>query len=70
MPFTLRKVNRRACYKVYNRKSKRVHAKCTSKEKAKKQLQLLRAITYNKNFQLRNRRSTRKRRPVMRYSPS
>jgi hypothetical protein len=59
MPFTLRKVNRRNCYKVFNVKSKRVHAKCTSKAKAKKQLQLLRAITYNKKFVLtpRNNRT-------------
>jgi hypothetical protein len=53
MPFALRKVTRRNCYTVYNKKSKRKHAKCTSKVKALKQLRLLRAITYNKKFKLR-----------------
>jgi len=57
MPFKLRKVNSRNCYKVFNAKTKRIHSKCTSKAKAKKQLQLLRAITYNKKFVLQMRRT-------------
>lgn len=50
MPYTIRKVTKKDCYKVMNRKTKRVFAKCTTKEKAKKQLRLLNAIEYNKNF--------------------
>jgi len=48
MPYTLRKVAKRNCYRVSNRKTKKVFAKCTSKRKAKKQLNLLRALLYNK----------------------
>jgi len=55
MPYTIRKIPKKNCYKVMNRKSKRVFAKCTTKEKAKKQLRLLNAIEYNKNFVPRNR---------------
>jgi len=50
MPYTIRKVPKKPCYKVMNRKTKRVFAKCATKENAKKQLRLLNAIEYNKNF--------------------
>lgn len=50
MPYKSRKVPRRNCYRVYNQKTKKIFAKCTSKIKAKKQLNLLRAIENNKNF--------------------
>lgn len=55
MPYTIRKVRGKSCFKVYNKKSKRVFSKCSSKENAQKQLKLLRAIEYNKNFVPRNR---------------
>lgn len=48
--YKLRKVNKKDCYKVINTKTKRVFSKCTTKTKAKKQLNLLRAYRYNKNF--------------------
>jgi hypothetical protein len=60
MPYTLRKVANKNCYKVMNRKTKRVFAKCTTKEKAKKQIRLLNAIEYNKNFVPRGGRSKRR----------
>ena len=44
MPYTYRKVYRKKCYKVSNRLTKRVFAKCTSKKKALKQLRLLRYL--------------------------
>jgi hypothetical protein len=73
MPFTKRKLRNKKCYTVYATKSKRIFAKCTTKKNAEKQLRLLRAITYNKSFKLINklnpRQSTRKRKPVQRYSP-
>lgn len=50
MPYQTRKVRGKKCYRVYNKKTKKVFAKCTTKEKASKQLRLLRAIENNKNF--------------------
>lgn len=50
MPYQLRKVPGKACYRITNKKTKRVFARCTSKIRAKKQLTLLRAIAYNKDF--------------------
>ena len=60
MPYSTRKVANRNCYRVYNTKSKRVFAKCTSMKKAKKQLQLLRAVQNNKNFVPNSKNRTRK----------
>ena len=56
MPYTIRKVNRRRCYRVTNRTNKRVFARCTAKRKALRQVNLLRAIRYNKHFVQKNRR--------------
>jgi NADH:ubiquinone oxidoreductase subunit E len=50
MPYKTRKVRGKDCYRVYNRKTKRLFAKCSTKENAKKQMNLLRAIQNNKNF--------------------
>ena len=50
MPYKSRKVPRRNCYRVSNRKTKKVFARCTSKAKADKQLRLLRALQYDKDF--------------------
>ena len=44
MPYTLRKMPKKKCYRVYNRDTKRVFAKCTSKTRAKKQVRLLRSL--------------------------
>ena len=52
MPYSIRKVANKPCYTVRNRKSKRAFSKCATKENAKKQLRLLRAITFNKSFKL------------------
>jgi hypothetical protein len=46
MPYTLRKVPNKKCYRVTNKKSRRIMAKCTTKTKANKQLRLLRALEY------------------------
>lgn len=65
MPYSIKKVPNKSCYKVYNKKTKRVSAKCTSKSRAQKQVRLLSAIEYNKDFvpmaQMKNRRRTMKR---------
>jgi hypothetical protein len=50
MPYQSRKVRGKNCYRVSNKKSKKVFAKCTSKRNSVKQLRLLRAIENNKNF--------------------
>lgn len=64
MPYTLRKVRGKNCYSVRNKRTKRAFSKCTTKEKAKKQLRLLRAIIYNKSFKPRKqtKKQTRKQR--------
>ena len=59
MPYSIRKVNKKNCFKVYNKKTKKVHAKCTSREKALKQIRLLNAIKYNKKFKPNNSRKAR-----------
>lgn len=59
MPYTIRKIPNKMCYRVYNKRTKRVFAKCTSKKKANKQLRLLRALENNKNFRATRRVSSR-----------
>jgi hypothetical protein len=46
----MKKVNNKKCYRVTNKKTKKVFAKCTSKKNATRQMRLLRAIENNKNF--------------------
>jgi hypothetical protein len=50
MPFTMRKMPKSACYRVYNKKTGKVTAKCATKKNAQKQMRLLRAWQYNKKF--------------------
>jgi len=52
MPYNIRKVSRKGCYSVKNKYTKRVFAKCATKENAQKQMRLLRAIEFNKSFKL------------------
>ena len=59
----MRKVNNKNCYRISkavkkgrkSRKTRRVFAKCSTKENAMKQLRLLRAIQYNRNFNVQTR---------------
>lgn len=67
MPYAIRKVRKQPCYRVYNSKTKRTYAKCTTKTNAEKQIRLLRAIENNKDFvplaqQKNSTRKTRKNR--------
>jgi len=55
MPYKTRKVRNKPCYKVYNAKTKKIFAKCTTKEQAQKQMRLLRGIENNKAFAKRVR---------------
>ena len=50
MPYTIRKVRNKNCYSVRTTKTKKVKAKCATKENAKKQVRLLRALEVNKSF--------------------
>lgn len=63
MPYIIRKVRGKSCYKVINKYTKKVFSKCTSRKNANKQIRLLRAIEYNKSFRLlpKSKRITRKR---------
>lgn len=60
MPYGIRKMPNRNCYKVFNKNTKKVFAKCTTMDKAKKQLRLLRGIQNNSKFRSRIRRATMK----------
>jgi hypothetical protein len=46
----MKKINKKICYRVSNKKTKKVFAKCTSKKNATRQMRLLRAIENNNNF--------------------
>lgn len=46
MPYKVRKVRNQDCYKTYNTETKRVFAKCTTKEKALRQLATIRRKVY------------------------
>jgi hypothetical protein len=50
VPYQIRKTYKKNCYRVINKKTKKVFSKCTSRENAIKQDKLLRALLYNKNF--------------------
>lgn len=68
MPFRLRKVPNKTCYMVYKKRTKssgkRVFSKCTTLKKAKKQLKLLRAIQFNKDFVPRKTAKNRSKKNV------
>ena len=59
MPYRSRKVRGKLCYRVTNKDNKKVFAKCSSKENAMKQMKLLRAIQFNKNFRPNSTRKNR-----------
>lgn len=51
MPYKSQKVRgKRNCYRVVNTRSKHAFSKCTTRKNAKKQMKLLRALQFNKNF--------------------
>ena len=61
MPYTIRKVRNKTCYRIINKRTKKVFSNCATKENAAKQLRLLRALQYNKSFvPLNGKRTTRK----------
>lgn len=50
MPYKIRKVTNKNCYSVYNPKTRKKYAKCTTKQKAQKQIRFLNAYKYNPKF--------------------
>ena len=52
MPYSIRKVRNKNCYKVKNKKTGKVHAKCSTKQNAERQVRLLYAIDHNLNLNL------------------
>lgn len=44
MPYEIRKVRNKECYQVRNKETKEVYAKCTTRDKAVKQLKLLQSV--------------------------
>ncbi len=68
MPYTIRKVSKnrklskKKCYSVKDLTKNKTFSKCTTLKNAKKQVRLLRALKYNKNFNpnLRRKNQTRK----------
>ncbi len=68
MPYKLRKVRGKSCYKVYNTTTKKVFSKCTDEESAKRQMRLLRALQNSKTFVPNARSRSNKTRKKNRYS--
>ncbi len=64
MPYALRKVRNKSCYRVYKPKAKKgsrkVFSKCTTRKNAVKQIRFLRALQYNKKF-VPNKRTLKNR---------
>lgn len=50
MPYSVRKYRGKNCYVVRNKQTRKVFAKCSTKENAVKQSKLLRAIMFNPDF--------------------
>lgn len=62
MPFAIRKVPNKNCYRIRNTETGRIHSKCSTLENAKAQLRLLRGIEYGNFKPTGKRRSSKKRR--------
>jgi len=46
MPYVIRKVRNKDCYQVKNKVTGKVFAKCTTRERAEKQVRLLRGVEH------------------------
>ena len=63
MPYTMRKIPNKNCFRVSKKYAKnakkgtrKVFSKCSTRANAIKQMRLLRALEYNKNFTFRPRK--------------
>ena len=61
MPYEMRKLPNKNCYRVSNKRTKRIMSKCATKKNAEKQIRLLRAIENNKSFVPNRNRKTMKK---------
>lgn len=61
MPYTIRKVRNKDCYKVVNKINDRIHAKCSTLENAKKQKRLLDAIDHGFKPKSSKKKKSKKR---------
>ena len=63
MPYKIRKVRNKSCYKLYQASTKKVYSKCSTMKNAKSQFRLLTALKYNpkfrKNYTKKYRKSSR-----------
>ena len=50
MPYKIRKVRNKSCYRVYNPVTKRTFAKCSTRKNALSQIRLLRGLQNNVTF--------------------
>jgi len=51
MPYkTIKVKGKYNCYRVINTQTKKIFSKCSTRKNANKQMKLLRAIQFNKNF--------------------
>lgn len=66
MPYAIKKVRNKPCYKVYNTITKVIHAKCTTQANANKQLRLLNALEHG--WKPKNRSTSRRSRTSSRRS--
>lgn len=48
MPYAIKKVRNLECYKVYNRETRKVYAKCSTWENAERQMRLLHMVERKK----------------------
>ena len=67
MPYTIRKVRNKNCYTVRTTKTKKVKAKCATKDNARKQVRLLTALEVNKGW-FKEQRSRRRRATIKKRS--
>ena len=58
MPYLIRKVRDKECYKVINANTGQIHAKCTTRKKAESQVRLLYGIKNGMNN--KKRKSSKK----------
>jgi hypothetical protein len=61
MPYkTIKVKGKYNCYRVINTQTKRAFSKCSTRKNATRQMKLLRALQFNKNFVLYSKLKTRK----------
>jgi hypothetical protein len=63
MPYrTIKVKSKYNCFSVINTQTKRIFSKCSTRKNASRQMRLLRALQFNKNFvpnsQLKNKKNT------------